>query len=132
MSRHDTCVQCDPRPGNALHIGHGSAAIDIGTVPTLLFEYVENANRCRMTLGPGGYRRARNQRAILIQRHPLVGDRDDDLQRIGWRRLGSSFFGQFRFCVPMVVLVPVPPILAWPEPALRPKRKLGVCERWGK
>jgi len=80
-----------------------------------------------MTLNSRGNRRACDQCPIVINRDPLVCDRDDDLERALRSVPGLSFLRQFRFCMPVVVLVPERSVIAPPRPVLRPKRKLGVC-----
>jgi hypothetical protein len=50
-------------------------------MPSLLADDAEYAERCRMVLNSRRDRRARDQGTIVIKRDPLVGDRDDDLER---------------------------------------------------
>src|SRR4029077_14577079 len=69
-----------------------------------------------MTLNSGRYRRACNQRPIVIERDPLVCDGDDDLERALQRVLLRQFslrcvlwfslLRQFRLSVPVLTLVP--------------------------
>ena len=120
-------MQRYPRPGDALHVGHGSSAINIRAVPSLFADHAEYAKRRRMTRNSRGHRRACHQRPIVIKRDPLVCDRDDDLERALRSVPGLSFLRQFRFWMPVVVLVPERSVIAPPRPVLRPKRKLGVC-----
>src|SRR5258707_3621970 len=74
-----------------------------------------------------GHRRACDQRPIVIKRDPLVCDRDDDLERALRSVLGLSILRQFRFCVPVVVLVPERRVIAPPRPLLGPEQELGMC-----
>ena len=80
-----------------------------------------------MTLNSRRYRRACDQRPIVIKRDPLVSDRDDDLERALRSVLGLSFLRQFRLCVPVLVLVPERSVITPPRPVLGPKQELGVC-----
>src|SRR5450755_290310 len=85
-----------------------------------------------MTLNSRGYRRACDQRPIVIKRDPLVCDRDDNLERAFRSVLGLSVLRRFRLCVPVSVLVPERSVIAPPRPVLRPKRKLSVCGAYRK
>jgi len=85
-----------------------------------------------MTLNSRGHRRACDQRPIVIKRDPLVCDRDDDLERTLLCVLRLSVLRQFRFCVPVLVLVPGRSAIAPPRPVLGPKRELGMCDAYRK
>src|SRR5262249_19250658 len=49
VSRDNTRVQRYPRPGDALHIWHRGAAVEIRSVPSLFADDAEYAKRRRMT-----------------------------------------------------------------------------------
>src|ERR1700720_707886 len=80
-----------------------------------------------MTLNSRGHRRACDQRPIVIKRDPLTCDRDDDLERTLRSLLRLGVLRQFRFCVPVLVLVPEWSVIAPPRPVLGPKHELGMC-----
>jgi hypothetical protein len=80
-----------------------------------------------MTLNSGRYRRARDQRAIVIKRELLVRDGNDDLEWPLRRGLRSGLLRQFRLCVPVVVLVPERSVFTRPRPVVEPRKELSVC-----
>ena len=71
-------MQRDPRPGDALHVGHGRAAVDVLAMPSALADDAEHAERRRMIPDPRRYGRTCDQRPAVIKRDPLVRDRDDE------------------------------------------------------
>ena len=82
-----------------------------------------------MPLHSRGHRRAYDQGAVVKNRDPLVCYRDDDLERALRKGLGPSLaLRRFRVCLPVVVLVFVRSVLAWPERVLGSKQKLSVCD----
>jgi hypothetical protein len=80
-----------------------------------------------MTLNSGRYRRARDQRAIVIKRDLLVCGGDDDLEWALRSVLRLSLLRQFRLCVPVLVLMPERSVFAPPRPVVGPREELGVC-----
>jgi hypothetical protein len=95
-------------------------------MPSLLADHAEYAEGRRMTLNSRRYRRACDQRPIVIKRDPLVSDRDDDLEGALRRVLELSLLRHIRFCVPVLVLVPKWSIIAPPRPIVGPKQGLGM------
>ena len=91
MPGHHTRMQRYSRPGDALHVGHRGAAIDIRAVPSFFADHAEDAERRWMTLNSSRDRRACDQRAVVIKRELLVCDGDDDLEwtlsSVLWRNL---------------------------------------------
>src|SRR5262245_36676919 len=79
ISRQVAGMQRDPRPGDALHIGHGGSAINIRTMPFFLTDDAEYAERRWMTGNSRRYGRACDQCPIVIKRDPLISYRDNDL-----------------------------------------------------
>src|SRR6516165_4617478 len=63
----DAYVHGDARPGDALHVGHRRAAIDIGMVVAILLDDAEHAHRGGMTGHSGRYRRLGDLRAVAIE-----------------------------------------------------------------
>src|ERR1700748_1536622 len=98
MPGHHTGMQRDPRPGDALHVGHGGVAIDIGAVPTWFADHAEHAERRRMPLLSRGHRRACDQGPVVKEREPLVRDRDDDLEWALRSILGPSALRRYGVC----------------------------------
>jgi len=84
-----------------------------------------------MPLHSRGHRRACDQGAVVKKRDPLVYYRDDDLERALRKGLGPSALRRFRVCLPVMVLVFVRRVLAWPERVLGSKQKLSVCDPAG-
>src|SRR5262245_7522594 len=81
MIGHDALMHRDTRPGDALHVGHWRAAVDVRLVIDALLEDRENALRRRMTRHAGGYSGLGDRHAAGIERELLLFDRDDDVQR---------------------------------------------------
>jgi hypothetical protein len=81
-----------------------------------------------MPIHSGGHRRACDQGAVVKKRDLLVYYRDDDLERALRKGLGPSALRRFRVCLPVMVLVFVRRVLAWPECVLGSKQKLSVCD----
>ena len=88
MPRHDALMHRDAGPGDALHVGHRRAAVEIGLVVDALFQDAEHALRRRMTGHAGRDLRMRDRHAAGIERQLLLLDRDDDVQRAGRKLLG--------------------------------------------
>src|SRR5476651_1750475 len=81
-----------------------------------------------MPLHSRGHRRACDQGAVVKKRDPLVYYRDDDLERALRKGFEPSALRRFRVYLPVVVLVFVRRVLAWPERVLGSKQKLSVCD----
>src|SRR4051812_3301355 len=78
-----TGVQRDAGPGQPLHEWHRRIAVDIRPMKSLFFQHAKYARWCRVSFFAGRYRRLREQRAVGVDRDPLIGDRDHDLHRPG-------------------------------------------------
>src|SRR5215475_12870396 len=86
-------------------------------MPFLFTEHAEDAERCWMTLDACRYRRTCNQSSVLVERDPLIRDRDNDLERAPWSVFRLRLLRGIRFRVPVLVLVPELVIIPskWPE-----------------
>src|SRR5215475_1558663 len=45
MSGQHAFMQCHPRPGDALHVGHWRAAVDVGMIISVLLDHAEDTHR---------------------------------------------------------------------------------------
>src|SRR5262245_12638950 len=114
-------------PRDALHIRHRGIAVEVRAVPSFLADDAEHAERGRMAWHARRHGRACDQRTIVINRDPLVGDRDDDLERALWSVRCGRRLRQSRLLVPGVRLMPKRSRLAPPRLRLWPEQELGVC-----
>ena len=89
IARQRAGVHRDARPGDALHVRHRRAAIDIGVVHLCLLDDAEHAHRRRMAVHAGRDRGFREQSVGVVDPNLLLLDRDRDDQRP--LRLGAGF-----------------------------------------
>src|SRR5262249_21984516 len=71
----------DARPRDARHEWHWGIALYIRAVVAVLLDHAEDAHRRRMTCHAGRHMALDDANPVAIERHMLVGDRNDDLQR---------------------------------------------------
>ena len=81
IARQHTGVQGDARPGEALHVRHRRAAIDVGAVHLVLLNDAEHAHRGRMPLHSCRDRAFGEQTVAVVDAHLLLLDRDGNDQR---------------------------------------------------
>ncbi len=89
IARQYAGVQRNARPGDALHVRHRCAAVDVGAVHLVLLDDAEHAHRGRMTLHARRYRALGEQAVGVVDADLLLIDRDGDDQRS--LRLGVGF-----------------------------------------
>ena len=70
-------MECNPRPGNPLHEGHVPVLIEVGIVLSLLLDHGINAGRRLIPLAAAGDRRPHDPAVRIVDRNPLVAERDD-------------------------------------------------------
>ena len=89
IARQYAGVQRNARPGDALHVRHRCAAVDVGAVHLVLLDDAEHAHRGRMTLHARRHRALGEQAVGVVDADLLLLDRDRDDQ---WPlRLGVGF-----------------------------------------
>src|SRR6516164_9780844 len=69
MSGQLAFMQCHPRPGDALHVRHWRAAVDVGMMITVFLDYAEDAHRRGMASHPRRHRSLRDLHAVAEQGH---------------------------------------------------------------
>ena len=89
IARNDAGVHGDARPGDALHQRHGRAGVDVRVVPAFLADDAEHARRRAVPGLAGRYARARDAAGGVVDGDVLVGQRDDDIDRL----LGPGLLG---------------------------------------
>src|SRR5215475_12110933 len=83
-------MQRDAGPGDALHVGHRRAAVDVGGVPSLAADDGEDPRRramarhARRDLGTG------DKATAVVDGDVLVGEGEDGEQRVVWCLLDDS------------------------------------------
>ena len=117
IARQHAFVQRHPGPGDALHEWHRRIAVQIGAVVAVLLDDAEDAHRSRMSGHAGRDRPLRDPHAVAEKRHPLVIDRDDDLQRTLRHFAEAHFF--FR-------LGPFPPRRRGAQPSTGDRCRIAV------
>src|SRR5215471_5111151 len=131
MPGQNTGMQGYPRPCNALHVRHGSSAVDVGAMPSLFGNDAENAERGRVAGDTGRHRRMRDQGAVVIEPHRLIGDRNDNQERT-FRRVGLISLGRLGSLVGALTMDPRARVMVPERSVLRPKQKLGVSTVYSK
>ena len=81
IARQHPGMQRDARPGEALHVRHRRAAVDVGAVHLVLLNDAEHAHRGRMPLHARRYRAFGEQPVAVVDAHLLLLDRDGNDQR---------------------------------------------------
>src|SRR5207248_5150300 len=99
----------------------------IGAVPTWFADDAEYAERRGMARDARRHRRAGDQRAIVVDRDALIGDRNDDLERTVGRLLDLVFAAQAGLRAPVPLAVPPRRLIAPPRSVLRPDQQPGPC-----
>src|SRR5262249_58436206 len=82
MSRQWAAVQRDPRPGDPLHVGHVRVVIEIRVVLRLLLNNAENAGGRLTSSLAARYRRPQDPTARVIDRDPLIAQRNNGHDRL--------------------------------------------------
>src|SRR2546430_4040290 len=81
MSGQLAFVKRYSRPGDALHVGHWRAAVDVGMTIPVLLDHAEDTHRRAMASHAGRDRPLRDPHAVAEQGHFLRVDRHHELQR---------------------------------------------------
>src|ERR1700738_3393624 len=88
ISRQWPAVERDARPGEALHVGHVRIVIKIRVVLRLLLNDTEYAGRGLASFLATRHWRAQNPTGGVVERDPLLGQRNDrDYRLAGDTRL---------------------------------------------
>ena len=88
IPRQLAAVECDARPGDALHVRHEGIVIDVRVVVRLFLDDTEDTGGCLASLLAARHRRPENPAIGVIDGDPLAPERNDGQDRLaGWTRL---------------------------------------------
>ena len=81
VARHHALVHGDTRPGDALHVRHRRAAVDVRMMVAVLLDHAEDAHRRGVPRHAGRDRTRHDRRSVIIDGDVLAADRNHDDQR---------------------------------------------------
>src|ERR671911_281466 len=85
ISWQEAAVERDPRPGEALHVGHVGVVIKVRPVLGILLENTEYTGRGLAPFPPTRDRRPQDRALSVVNRDSLVAQRDDRHDRLAGR-----------------------------------------------
>src|SRR6516225_6626748 len=89
VAGQDALMKGHTRPGDALHVRHRRAAVEVGMVIAVLLNHAEHTHRRRMTGHAGRNRALRDAHSVAVERDFLRADVDGNLQR-AFRHLAEA------------------------------------------
>jgi len=85
ISRQNSTMESDARPGDALHVRHVGIVIMVGVVLGFFLNDAEDTGRCLASLLPARHRRSQGPAVGVVDSDPLVAKRNDGHDRLAER-----------------------------------------------